>query len=317
MSWEVLPNIPLSSTMTTDNNTRYNEIYKQAKTELIAGGIGGSIGIFVGFPVDLIKVKLQSHPTLFKSPYQCLIHSIKEGGYASLYKGCIPPIVTQGLLSSLTFIGESFARDFLEPEARRSGKNASTLNQYLAGCFGGFFQCFVLVPTEVVKCNMQAGTIKNTSGNIFTDTGNCIKNLYKSNGFIGFYRGSSATLLREVPSFGAYFASYKYMKSKFSSYESTDSSGIFSTLVAGGLAGCFSWICVYPTDVIKTNMQVIPQGSTRTSKESMFGTAARLYQTHGLRVFTRGLGTTALRAFPVNAVTWYYYELTVKWLEEK
>ena len=31
--------------------------------------------------------------------------------------------------------------------------------------------------------------------------------------------------------------------------------GPVASLVCGGLAGCFSWIPIYPFDVIKTNMQ--------------------------------------------------------------
>lgn len=156
-----------------------------------------------------------------------------------------------------------------------------------------------------------------SSGNIFTDTTNCVKALYKVNGSIGFYRGFTATLLREMPSYGAYFASYRYMKAKFSMYESEGSSGMISTLVAGGFAGSLSWLVVYPLDVIKTHMQIVAKGSAAASTESMLSTGRRLYYEHGLKVFTRGLGTTAVRAFPVNAVTWYFYEQTKKLIECK
>jgi hypothetical protein len=66
------------------------------KREFIAGGAAGSIGIFLGFPFDLIKVKLQAFPTKYKSAYQCLVQSIKQEGFIGLYNGFLPPVLLQG-----------------------------------------------------------------------------------------------------------------------------------------------------------------------------------------------------------------------------
>jgi solute carrier family 25 carnitine/acylcarnitine transporter 20/29 len=40
----------------------------------------------------------------------------------------------------------------------------------------------------------------------------------------------------------------------------------------------------------------------------------RSYKTEGVGVFFRGLGPTLLRGFPVNAVTFYVYEVVMKLL---
>ncbi|RYG67401.1 solute carrier family 25 protein [archaeon] len=66
------------------------------KREFIAGGLAGSLGIFIGFPLDLVKVKLQAYPNLYKSAYQCFVQSVKQDGWLGLYNGCIPPILFQG-----------------------------------------------------------------------------------------------------------------------------------------------------------------------------------------------------------------------------
>ena len=52
------------------------------------------------------------------------------------------------------FIGDSTAMRFLEPDLR-PGEMGGVLNTCLAGCAGGFLQCVVAVPAEVVKCVMQ------------------------------------------------------------------------------------------------------------------------------------------------------------------
>jgi hypothetical protein len=80
------------------------------------------------------------------------------------------------------------------------------------------------------------------------------------------------------------------------------------TLIAGGLAGCASWLVIYPVDVVKSHVQT---GSTGSSTNGL--TVAReLYRQYGIRAFTRGLGVTMLRAFPVNATVFYALETLKK-----
>ena len=66
------------------------------RREFIAGGTAGGIGIFLGFPFDLIKVNLQTNPDKYGSAWQCYRQIIKAEGYAGLYRGCIPPVMMQG-----------------------------------------------------------------------------------------------------------------------------------------------------------------------------------------------------------------------------
>jgi solute carrier family 25 carnitine/acylcarnitine transporter 20/29 len=67
------------------------------KREFLAGGTAGAIGIFIGFPFDLIKTQLQSFPGRFPSALSCFKHTLKEGGITGLYRGCVPPVMMQGM----------------------------------------------------------------------------------------------------------------------------------------------------------------------------------------------------------------------------
>jgi hypothetical protein len=65
--------------------------------EFVCGGIGGATGIFIGFPLDLIKVKLQVYPTRYRTAYDCFKETVNETGYRGLYNGCLIPVLLQGL----------------------------------------------------------------------------------------------------------------------------------------------------------------------------------------------------------------------------
>ena len=83
----------------TEFYERFGSIFNKEHfmREFFAGGLAGAIGIFIGFPFDSIKVKLQAHPGKYRSAVHCLKHSLKEDGFRGLYNGCLPPIVMQGL----------------------------------------------------------------------------------------------------------------------------------------------------------------------------------------------------------------------------
>ena len=66
------------------------------KQEFVAGGSAGAVGILIGFPFDLIKVKLQAQPDRYPSAWKCFRESLKEGGVRGLFRGCLPPLAIQG-----------------------------------------------------------------------------------------------------------------------------------------------------------------------------------------------------------------------------
>lgn len=64
----------------------------------------------------------------------------------------------------------------------------------------------------------------------------CIKKIYKVNGFRGYFRGFGTTILRETPSYGAYFAAYELLCRTLipdKNYEGSTGRVLF----AGGFAG--------------------------------------------------------------------------------
>ena len=63
------------------------------------------------------------------------------------------------------------------------------LNNCIAGFSSGLIVSFVTTPIELVKCRSQIQT--STKKNIFF---NCLKDIYKKNGLMGFFHGFRPTL---------------------------------------------------------------------------------------------------------------------------
>lgn len=94
-----------------------------------------------------------------------------------------------------------------------------------------------------------------------------VPHLIKNEGYLSLYKGITATLLRDVPGWGIYFYSYEVLKQwaaifnkRYStSYRHPQSAEVFTKILAGGIAGCLSWLVSYPMDIIKTHIQVNPE----------------------------------------------------------
>ena len=75
--------------------------------------------------------------------------------------------------------------------------------------------------------------------------------VWRQGGVRGMGQGFSATLVRNCPTYGVFFASHEW----FLQYFTGMGMGLFAHLAAGGLAGSVSWLACFPADVIKTRMQ--------------------------------------------------------------
>lgn len=178
----------------------------------------------------------------------------------------------------------------------------------VAGSLSGFVMAGVNCPVELLKVRLQVQDHKTKKyKNIF----DCAIKTVKSDGFTGLYRGLSATILREIPSFAGYFAVYEGIKSHLNSH-TTISNTIWNPILSGGCAGIAAWLPCYPQDVIKSVIQ-----SSSGTKLSIPQASRIIYQKAGLKGFFKGFTPTMIRAFPANAATFLGYEIVMTAFKNK
>lgn len=271
-------------------------------TELFSGGVAGSVGILIGNPLDIVKVRIQTMHGKYKSSLDCIKLILKNEGPSGFFKGLSSPLFAQFFINALSFCGSSATMKILEPRLRK-GEAGSPMNVLISGSVGGFLSCLILTPADLVKCKMQVDEAI-VGSNKYSGTIQCFKNILKVEGIPGLYKGFVITALREVPSFAIYYSSYKYISVALTPKQSTPSTTI--TLFSGGVAGCFSWFLTYPIDVIKSRIQT--STAVSTNNPQLYQVCLTLFRTQGIKGFYTGLGVALVRAFPVNAVTFYCYE---------
>lgn len=193
----------------------------------------------------------------------------------------------------------------------------SVTNQFLAGAAAGSIQCIICCPMELAKTRMQmqgTGEKKKSARKLYKNSLDCLVRIYKREGVRGVNRGMVTTLIRETPGFGVYFLAYDVLTRSLGC-EPDDRYMIPKLLFAGGMAGIASWLSTYPVDVIKSRLQA--DGVGGVNKYSSIADCVRQsVRREGYMVFTRGLTSTLLRAFPVNATTFATVTLVLMYARE-
>jgi len=277
--------------------------------DFIAGGFGGMCLVASGHPLDTIKVRLQTqskaNPT-YSGTWDCARKTVAAEGFKGLYKGMAAPLMGVTPMFAVCFLGNGIGKKLQQD----GDAPLSNLQLFYAGCLSGVFTTAIMAPGERVKCLLQVQAA-GSGPKLYAGPLDVIKQLYASGGIRSIYRGTAATLLRDVPASGMYFMSYAVIKTGLSGGDPNAPLSPVKTVAAGGVAGMLNWAVAIAPDVLKSRLQTAPEGTYPNGIRSVF---ADIMRNEGPTALFRGLAPVMLRAFPANAACFLGYELALKFL---
>jgi len=268
----------------------------------LSGGFGGTCLVAVGHPLDLIKVRLQTSRE-YTGTLDCARKTIRRDGVRGLYRGMAAPLVGITPIFAVYFwgfeVGKQIARYF---EGKTPDQHLSTWGVLVAGGISALPATAIMVPAERVKVLLQIQG-QNAGPQKYNGALDCARQIYRSEGFRGLYRGTYATLLRDVPGSMAYYGAYEIIRNSLAK-EGQLSPGI--TVFAGGMAGVLNWLVALPQDTLKSRLQTAEPGRYPGGLRQVF---LELVRNEGFAALFRGLGPVLLRAFPANAACFFGMEV--------
>ncbi|KAI0693388.1 mitochondrial carrier [Cerioporus squamosus] len=335
--------------MSESKQTRGTEI--SPALDFFAGTMAGMAAVVVGYPFDTVKVRFQNPQTAsrYRSATHAFFTIVREERIRGLYRGITAPLVrprtrrtptqltdcratlpphTQAGAPPLNGLVFSSYRSLLHAQLDDASATPTLTQVNLAGAGTGIISSLITTPAELIKIHQQS--LVRTTGSASVPPlrdRDVILHLWRTHGLRGFYRGITATALRDT-GYGAYFAAYEATLRLWPrpheppTHDTADSPAkeVASTLathswpamlVAGGMAGIAGWVVTFPFDVVKTRVQSTPPGLPGNPYRSTWSTIVASYRAEGLGVFFRGLAPTLIRAIPVNMVTFTTFEAVV------
>jgi solute carrier family 25 aspartate/glutamate transporter 12/13 len=170
--------------------------------------------------------------------------------------------------------------------------------ELLAGGLTGLAQSVVTTPMESAKINMQ------------TSKGSTPIQVVKDLGVSGLYRGTFATLLRDIPFSMMFFTINSVSKEHIAQHQrcNVDDLSLSFLLLIGMSSGIVSSIAATPADVIKTRLQ------TRTAPgqvayDSVSSTFRHIFKHEGASAFFKGSMARALVTGPLFGIALLSYDV--------
>ncbi|CAL5229635.1 g12999 [Coccomyxa viridis] len=275
-----------------------------ATKDFLAGAVGGCASVLAGQPLDTIRIRLQHGA--FGDFGQTCRSLVASGGIKCLFKGAAYPLLTITLQSAVVFQSFGIA-------CRAINRDQAVLpyeQVCMAGMFSGAVQTAISTPVDLLKIRQQLQVARSGMAS-YVGPLQLLRQILKTEGLPGLYRGGCITLLRDIPAHAIYFTSYELCHELFEpGSRLTGTHSPAALFVSGGIAGALSWLGIYHFDVVKTRLQSLP--ASVSPYKGCWSCARHIYAAEGARAFARGLGTTLCRAFIVNAVLFSGYETALQ-----
>ena len=198
------------------------------KDEFIAGNVGGIVGIGCVYPLDTIKIRLQTNPQQYKSTADVINQMHNKSGILSMYRGLLSPCIGFGFTFAISFSSFGYFCKKLK-EVHKTSTNTD-MDLAFAGALTGLVQSPARAIMERIKSVMQVHEKKNYT-TPFKWSGECLHYIIRNQGLKGLFQGFSSVLVREIPQFAIYYPTYYISKDK---YLAIGFSSNISELLAGG-----------------------------------------------------------------------------------
>ncbi|ORX68709.1 mitochondrial carrier [Linderina pennispora] len=252
----------------------------------LSGGFGGMCLVMAGHPLDLLK-------------------TLAENGIRGMYRGMGAPLVGATPVFAICFWGYDQGQRIMRSVYNLSPEDKLTTNQIL---FAGGRSW-----RPWSASNARSRSAEPTE-RLFTRARSTRPwALCGTGGISSLFKGTCATLLRDVPGSVAYFGAYELIKKALTDRSAGE--GAISPLAivtAGGLAGMANWAVAIPPDVLKSRLQTAPDGKYSGVRQVFI----EMMRTEGAGALFRGMGPALLRAFPANAACFLGVELSRKAMDK-
>eukprot|EP00250_Pteridium_aquilinum_P001793 c12004_g2_i1 orf=316-1329(+) len=179
--------------------------------------------------------------------------------------------------------------------------------ELIAGGAAGGFSKTVVAPLERTKILYQTQNATFRSRGLIQSLGSIRKN----EGFLGFYKGNGASVIRIVPYAALHFMAYEqYRRWIINRYPIGDPPGATVDLIAGSLAGGTAVLCTYPLDLARTMLayQVKDATTGTIPYKGIKDVFSKVVKDSGYRGMYRGIGPTLIGMLPYAGLKFYIYE---------
>ncbi|ODV97641.1 hypothetical protein PACTADRAFT_140434 [Pachysolen tannophilus NRRL Y-2460] len=272
----------------------------------VGGSLAGALTNTLVCPLDVVKVRKQVYPNIYKNTFQSIGVVWKNEGFRGLFSSATSVMLGYGIQGGAKYGFYEFFKfrytDLLGPDA--SGKYQSLI--YLsAGASAELIADVLYCPVESVKIRMQTTIPTFASGPI-----DGLRKIIKSEGFGALYKGLIPLWSRQLPFTMTKFtlfenvvsAIYKKLPREKEDYNHLQQTGI--SFLAGYIAGIACALVSHPPDVMFSKMNAMKKAPGDTTNKLL----TKIYKEIGFRGLWNGLPVRIFMIGTLTGLQWLVYD---------
>lgn len=228
---------------------------------------------------------------MYKSMFDCFKKTYAVEGYFGMYRGSAVNI----LLITPEKAIKLAANDFFRHNLKAKDGTLPFTRQMAAGGLAGLCQIVITTPMELLKIQMQdagrvAAQAKEAGKTIpKTSATKIALDLIKTKGITGLYKGTGATMLRDVSFSVIYFPLFATLNDL--GPRKTDGTGeavFWCSFLSGCAAGSLAALSVNPFDVVKTRLQALKKAEGEMQFNGVADCIKKTLVNEGPKAFFKG-----------------------------
>ncbi|KAF2352533.1 Mitochondrial substrate/solute carrier [Trinorchestia longiramus] len=230
---------------------------------------------------------------------------VEVEGPRALWRGLGPNLVGVAPSRAIYFCSYSQMKKFLNNNLHNSQEGP--LTHILSASWAGFMSCTATNPIWFVKTRVQLDSSKAGHKVSTLDT---IKNVYRSKGILGFYKGMTASYYG-ISETVIHFVIYEFVKAKLqerrqSNPDVRSTRDFIEFMGAGAMSKTIASSLCYPHEVARTRLR-----ECSVKYRGFWQTLGLVLREEGYHGLYRGLSTQLIRQIPNTAIMMATYEAVV------
>lgn len=327
--------------------------------DVLGSATAGIVSRVVTHPLDTVKARLQTTKTTFHGPIDALVRTYRHEGIRAFYGG-FGAVFWAGTPATVVYLTSySYFRGTLStialglqtaggggPSSSAEEGNKSTLSHgqefavhFMSGMLAEAVCCIIYVPVDVVKERLQIQQQRNngpSNANVqYNGSFDALRQITKTEGIRGIYKGYGATLASFGPFSALYFMFYEQCKALSREYIDRQNNNIGNNMTpiikvdgdlplfhliacSSGAGALASWL-TSPLDMAKLRLQVqrgqqasatkcSNNQTTSLQHRSMLDCLRSAYREGGIQGLFRGAGARVIHFVPATTITMTGYE---------
>ncbi|XP_067640143.1 ADP,ATP carrier protein-like [Eurosta solidaginis] len=269
--------------------------------DFMAGGISAAIAKTAMAPIERVKLLLQvqaiskqiSSDKQYKGIIDCFVRLPKEQGFLSYWRGNLANVIRYFPTQALNFaFKDKYKQIFLSGIKKKEQPGRHFVGNLLSGAAAGATSLCFVYPLDFARTRLAADVGK--SGNReFNGLWDCCVKIFKTDGFIGLYRGFVVSVQGIIVYRGAYFGCYDTARDMMPDPKNTP---IWISFLIAEAVTTLAGIVSYPFDTVRRRMMM--QSGVKASDRVYKNTAhcwVVIAKTEGMMAFFKGAFSNILR----------------------